>query len=214
MAFLAPIYAGLGATAAAGTTAGVMGTAATTAAIGSSFTPLLATTAGGIGTSGGLLAGLTSAYQTIKPTADLLYGASQGLSFIQSMQQGQIMKDQYKLQELQALSDMETMKFNATMDGLDRLDKLKKIQAANIATSSARGVDGLSGSALLNQIVSDQEYGKDYKLNLINLQNIASRGNVNADIYGAASKRAPSDAMIDAGVKLGEAAYSYKKLYG
>ena len=207
MAFLAPIYAGLGATAAAGaTTATVMGTASTLAATGASFTPLLATTAGGIGASTGLLAGL--------PVMDTLYKASQGLSFIQSMQQGQIMKDQYKLQELQALSDMETMKFNATMDGLDRLDKLKKIQAANIATSSARGVDGLSGSALLNQIVSDQEYGKDYKLNLMNLQNIASRGNVNADIYGAASKRAPVDAMLDAGVKLGEAAYSYKKLYG
>ena len=210
MAFLAPIYAGLGAAGAATTVTGVMGTTSAIAATGAKFLPLALTAP----TGGGLLAGLTTAYETIKPTADLLYKASQGLSFIQSMQQGQIMKDQYRLQELQALSDMETMKFNATMDGLDRLDKLKRIQAANIATSSARGVDGLSGSALLNQIVSDQEYGKDYKLNLMNLQNIASRGNVNADIYGAASKRAPVDAMLDAGVKLGEAAYSYKKLYG
>ena len=205
MAFLAPIYAGLGAAGAAGaatTVTGVMGTTSAIAATGAKFLPLALTAP----TGGGLLAGL--------PVMDTLYKASQGLSFIQSMQQGQIMKDQYRLQELQALSDMETMKFNATMDGLDRLDKLKRIQAANITTSSARGVDGLSGSALLNQIVSDQEYGKDYKLNLMNLQNIASRGNVNADIYGAASKRAPVDAMLDAGVKLGEAAYSYKKLYG
>lgn len=207
MAFLAPVYAGLGATAAAaGTTATVMGTASTLAATGASFTPLLASTAGGIGASGGLLAGV--------PLMDIAYGASQGLSFIQGMQQGQIMKDQYKLQQLQTLTDMERMQYNATIEGMNRLDKLKRIQAANVTNSYARGVDGLSGSALLNQIVSDQEYGKDYEINLMNLQNLATTGKVNADIYGAASKRAPRDAMIDAGIKLGEAAYSYKKLYG
>ena len=48
----------------------------------------------------------------------------------------------------------------------------------------------------------------------MNINNIVSAGKVNANIYGAASKRAPTDAMIDAGIKLGEAAYSYKKLYG
>ena len=106
------------------------------------------------------------------------------------------------------------MKFEATMNGIERLDKLRRLQAANISKSYAGGVSGLDGSALLSQIVSDQEYGQDYKIDLMNLDNIASTGKVNADIYGAASKRAPKDAMIDAGIKLGEAAYSYKKLYG
>ena len=86
MAFLAPIYAGLGAAGAAGaatTVTGVMGTTSAIAATGAKFLPLALTAP----TGGGLLAGLTTAYETIKPTADLLCGASQGLSFIQGIQQ-------------------------------------------------------------------------------------------------------------------------------
>tara|TARA_R110001606_G_scaffold280595_1_gene429355 strand:- start:974 stop:1633 length:660 start_codon:yes stop_codon:yes gene_type:complete len=166
--------------------------------------------AGGGGFFGNLGGGLLSGMGPM----DAVFGITQGLSAIQNIKQGQILKDQYKIQELEALSNMEKMKFEATMNGIERLDKLRRLQAANISKSYAGGVSGLDGSALLSQIVSDQEYGQDYKIDLMNLDNIASTGKVNADIYGAASKRAPKDAMIDAGIKLGEAAYSYKKLYG
>jgi len=182
--------------------------AAPIAAVGS-FSPALVSGGGG-GFFGNLGSGLLSG---IGPM-DAVFGITQGLSAIQSIKQGQILKDQYKIQELEALSNMEKMKFEATMNGIERLDKLRRLQAANISKSYAGGVSGLDGSALLSQIVSDQEYGQDYKIDLMNLDNIASTGKVNADIYGAAAKRAPKDAMIDAGIKLGEAAYSYKKLYG
>ena len=182
--------------------------AAPIAAVGS-FSPALVSGGGG-GFFGNLGSGLLSG---IGPM-DAVFGITQGLSAIQSIKQGQVLKDQYKIQELEALSNMEKMKFEATMNGIERLDKLRRLQAANISKSYAGGVSGLDGSALLSQIVSDQEYGQDYKIDLMNLDNIASTGKVNADIYGAAAKRAPKDAMIDAGIKLGEAAYSYKKLYG
>lgn len=214
MAFLAPIYAGLGATAAAGaTTATVMGTASTLAATGASFIPTIATTAGAIGSSGGLLAGLTSAYQTIKPTANLLYGASKGLSFIQGIQQGQIMRDQYKLQELQTLSDMENKMLNWELDNIEKLKDLKRRNAANIAKSYVGGVDGLDSASIINKI-NEQEYGEDYKIGLLNYQNILSQGKVGADIYADSSSRAVSDSVLSAGVKLGESAYLYKRLGG
>ena len=184
--------------------------AAPIAAAGSFSPALTAISGGGGGFFGNLGGGLLSGMGPM----DAVFGITQGLSAIQNIKQGQILKDQYKIQELEALSNMEKMKFEATMNGIERLDKLRRLQAANISKSYAGGVSGLDGSALLSQIVSDQEYGQDYKIDLMNLDNIASTGKVNADIYGAASKRAPKDAMIDAGIKLGEAAYSYKKLYG
>ena len=211
MAFLAPMYAAMGVGAAAGTTAGVMGTAATTAMIGSSFVPMAMTTAGALGTTGGLMAGISGAFSAIQPYGSLI---SSALSGMQSIRQGDIMKSQYELQSLQTLTEMERQQYNATVEGAARLDKLQRIQSANLANNYARGVSGLSGSALLNQIVSDQEYGKDYKMELYNIANIGTSGRVNSDIYKASAKAAPIDAALDAGIKLGEAAYSYKKLYG
>lgn len=179
------------------------------AAIGS-FSPALTAISGGGGFFSSLGGGLLS---NVTPMQGL-FGLTQGLSFMQSIRQGDILKNQYEVEELQALSNMEKMKYEATVNGIERLDKLRRLQASNISKSYVGGVSGLDGSALLSQIVSDQEYGQDYKIDLMNFNNIASTGKVNADIYGAAAKRAPKDAMIDAGIKLGEAAYSYKKLYG
>jgi len=161
-------------------------------------------------TSGGLL-GSTGFLSSLGPM-DAVFGLTQGLSFMQGIRQGNIMKNQYKIQELQTLAQMETDKLNAIQTSMDRFDRLKRIQAANINKSYAGGVSGLDGSALLNQIVSDQEYGKDYKIDLMSIDRIATMGQVNADIYGSSASRAPTDAMLDAGIKLGTAAYSYSKL--
>jgi hypothetical protein len=46
----------------------------------------------------------------------------------------------------------------------------------------------------------------------MSIDRIATMGQVNADIYGSAADRAPTDAMLDAGIKLGTAAYIYSKL--
>jgi len=171
-------------------------------------TSMMTTLAGGGG--GGLL-GSTGFLSSLSPMG-AVFGLTQGLSFMQSIRQGDIMKNQYKIQELQTLAQMETDKFNAIQTSMDRFDRLKRIQAANISKSYAGGVSGLDGSALLNQIVSDQEYGKDYKIDLMSIDRIATMGQVNADIYGSSASRAPTDAMLDAGIKLGTAAYSYSKL--
>jgi hypothetical protein len=75
-------------------------------------------------------------------------------------------------------------------------------------------VDGLSGSALLNQIVSDQEYGRDYKIDLFNLNNIMTTGTVNKDAYQVAGQSAFQSGLFEAAITAGDAAYKYDKLYG
>lgn len=192
---------------------GAAATAAATSAAtvaASSFVPTLLTASTGIPVGGGLLS--STGFLSNLGSMDALMGISSGLSFVQGIRQGQIMKDQYKMQELQTLAQMETDKFNAVKESMDRFDRLQRIQAANLTQSYAGGVSGLDGSALLNQIVSDQEYGEDYKIDLMNIDRIASTGNVNADIYGASASRAPTDALLDASAKLGTAAYTYSKL--
>ena len=55
---------------------------------------------------------------------------------------------------------------------------------------------------------------EDAKIDQFNIDNIATTGKINASILKTAAKDAVTTSRIDAGVKLGEAAYSYKKLYG
>ena len=191
--------------------------AAPMAAVGSSMmmAPSIMS-AGGAGFFGGISSMFSNPLGGLMGNANLMdvgFGLSKVFSVAQSISQGQILKNQYELQGIQALADMEMKQYNATVDGMDRLRRLRQIQSANLAKSTSRGVSGLSGSALLNQIVSDQEYGKDYKIEMSNLANIASSGQVNSDIYKATAKNAVTSSVLDAGIKLGEAAYSYDKLY-
>ena len=210
MAFLAPMYAAMGAGAAAGTTAGLMGTAATTAAIGSSFVPMAMTTAGALGTTGGLMAGKSGVFNAIQPYGSLI---SSGLSGMQSIRQGSIMKNQYELQNLQTLADMENKALNWELDNLDKLKKLKTVQSANIARAYAGGIDGLNSNIMLSTI-NEQEYGEDYKTSLLNMQNTLTEGKVQGDIYADTARTTMTGSILDAGAKLGEAAYLYGRLGG
>jgi len=189
-------------------------TAATTlpmAAVGSSMmmNPLIMNAGATAATGGGLLSGFGLSNFGI---GDALFLGTSLLSAGQSYGQGQTMQRQYDIQESQELAKTEILKFNAVQASVNRFDKLRRIQAANLAKSYAGGVSGLDGSALLMRMVSDQEYGKDEAIDSLNLQNIINTGNVNAGIYATASDRAPRDAMLDAGIKLGTAAYTYSRL--
>jgi hypothetical protein len=144
---------------------------------------------------------------------DLGFGASNVLSGIQSIRQGSIMKNQYELQSLQALADMENKALNWELDNLDKLKKLKTVQAANIARAYAGGIDGLNSNIMLSTI-NEQEYGEDYKTSLLNMQNTLIEGKVMGDIYADTARTTMTGSILDAGAKLGEAAYLYGRLGG
>ena len=200
---------------------------------GAIATPSIFTTpaamGGGMGGGGGFFSTLGSSISNflnrplLSTGTDLLgditvkqlgYGISQGMGIIQSIRQGQIMKSQYQIQEAQTLADMEIKRANASIEAARRLKQLQQIQGSTITKAYARGISGLDGSALLAQIISDQEYGQDYKLDLFNLNNIMTTGNVNAAAYKTAGREAVTSSIFDATIKLGEAAYAYDKLYG
>jgi hypothetical protein len=177
------------------------------AAFTGSFVPSLLTS--GVG-GGGLLSGISGAFSAIQPYGSLISG---GLSAMQSIRQGSIMKNQYELQSLQALADMENKALNWELDNLDKLKKLKTVQAANIARAYAGGIDGLNSNIMLSTI-NEQEYGEDYKTSLLNMQNTLIEGKVMGDIYADTARTTMTGSILDAGAKLGEAAYLYGRLGG
>jgi len=142
------------------------------------------------------------------------YGISTGTSIYNSIRQGNILKAQYELEAEKSLTDMAVKQANAEVEAVKRLRALNKINSSFVANAYARGVDGLNGSALLNQIISDQEYGRDYKIDLFNLNNIMTTGTVNKDAYQLAGQSAFQSGLFEAAIKTGEAAYKYDKLYG
>jgi hypothetical protein len=221
MAFLAPIYAGLGATAAAGaTTATVMGTASTLAATGASFTPLLATTAGGIGASGGLLAGLTSAYQTIKPFTSVLSGASSLLQGVGSYQQGKAMQAQYDLQAMQVEAQNEINKLNWINDATEKARRLMAINASVLANGYARGVSGLDGSVKLVMDENEKEYIRDIEMAEFNQRSNDNFASAESAMLRTAGDTALSGSKFEAlgyigsAVKLFEESKVPTKTYG
>ena len=173
-----------------------------------SFSPALISSGGGglFGSMGGLLSNASF--------MDIAYGASNLLSGIQTIRQGQIQKDAYKIQELTTLANIESKMLNFQLEGLDKLKKLHRIQAANMSKAYAGGSSGLDGSAALMNIVSDQEYGKDYAIELMKMKNELANGKVQAGIYADAGPAAVTGSYLDATAKLGESAYLYKRLGG
>jgi len=142
------------------------------------------------------------------------YGISTAGSIYNSIRQGNILKAQYELEAEKSLTDMAVKQANAEVEAVRRLRALNRINSSFVADAYARGVDGLDGSALLNQIISDQEYGRDYKIDLFNLNNIMTTGIVNKEAYKTAAQTSFQSGLFEAAIKTGEAAYKYDKLYG
>jgi len=142
------------------------------------------------------------------------YGISTAGSIYNSIRQGNILKAQYELEAEKSLTDMAVKEANAEVEAVKRLRALNRINSSFVANAYARGVDGLDGSALLNQIISDQEYGRDYKVDLFNLNNIMTTGIVNKEAYKTAAQTSFQSGLFEAAIKTGEAAYKYDKLYG
>lgn len=211
MAFLAPMYAAMGVGAAAGTTAGVMGAAATTAAIGTSVTPLLATTAGALGTTGGFFGGLASAYQTIKPFTSVLSGASSLLQGVGAYRQGQAMQSQYEMQALQTQAQNEINKLNWINDSTERARRLMAANASALAGGYARGVSGLDGSVKLLTTQNEQDYTRDMQIAEFNQEASNNFASAEASLLRTAGKTAVTGSKFEALGYIGSAAKLFEE---
>ena len=138
-----------------------------------------------------------------------LLAASTALSVEQSIQQGKSQKAMYKLQSLQAQAEGERKALQYEQRANDTLRNLRRSLSANMASRFAGGVSGLDGSAKLIDQISTQEAARDMMFDVSNAKNAILGGQTQADIYDVSGSIAQQSGLLDAGVKLGEAAYKY-----
>lgn len=143
-----------------------------------------------------------------------LLAASTAFSVYSSYQQGQSQKAMYKLQGLQAEAEGERKALQYEQRANDTLRNLNRSLSANVASRFAGGVSGLDGSAKLIDQISTQDAARDIMFDVSNARNAILGGQTQADIYDASGSIAQQSGLLDAGVKLGEAAYKFYQTSG
>lgn len=212
MAFLAPMYAAMGVGAAgAATTATVMGSAGTLAAVGSSFVPMAMTTAGALGSTGGLLAGLSSAYQAVKPFTSILSAGSSLLQGVGAYRQGQAMDAQYKMQSLQVQAQNEVTRLNWINDATEKARRLMAVNASAIAGGYARGVSGLDGSVKLITQKNEEEYIRDMQIAEFNQTSSDNFASAESSLLRTAGRTAITGSKFEALGYIGSAAKLFEE---
>lgn len=208
LAASAPVYTSIAASAALPTVtsmaAGPLAGASSSMFMNSAFLSPATTLrmAGG----GGLLSSFS--LDAIKP---FMYGASIVGQVYSNIQQAKFQSSMYEVEQLRVAAETETKRLNAELDSVARLRRLKSAIATNLTKQYAGGVAGLDSSRIL-ETIAQQEYGKDYKLSLLNIENEILRGNVQSNIYDASAKQVVNNAALDSAVLLGTAAYQYEQL--
>ena len=138
-----------------------------------------------------------------------LMAASTAFSVYSSVQQGRAQRAMYELQGLQAQAESERKALQYEQRANDTLRNLRRSLAANMASRFAGGVSGLDGSAKLIDQISTREAARDMMFDVSNAKNAILGGQTQADIYDVSGSIAQQSGLLDAGVKLGEAAYKY-----
>ena len=203
------------ATTAFGSTAFWAGTAAAAPVATASFVPTLLTASQGIST-GGLLSSfsLSNLLPTLEKASPFLYWGSQAFGTAATISGANFQSNIYDLQNLQLQANINMKKLNYEQESIEKLRKLKRINAANLARAYSGGVSGLDGSTKLLEVVSGQEYGKDYGTALAQFRTDMVNGNIQSNIYQTAGQEVINGAYLDAAAKLGNAAYMYSRIGG
>lgn len=201
------------ATTAFGSTAFWAGTAAAAPVATASFVPTLLTASQGIPT-GGLLSSfsLTKLLPTLNQAAPYLYWGSQALGVGGRLSEGGYQSRMFELRNLELQADLSMKRLNSEIESVERFKKLKRVMANNVARQYSGGVSGLDGSAKLYDTIAQQEYGKDYAVAMLNIENELLKGNIQSNIFEATSQQVINNAYLDSAVQLGTAAYNYKRL--
>jgi hypothetical protein len=200
------------ATTAFGSTAFWAGTAAAAPVASSVVMPSIFTTAATSG--GGLLSSfsLSKLLPTLNQAAPYLYWGSQALGVGGRLSEGGYQSRMFELRNLELQADLSMKRLNSEIESVERFKKLKRVMANNVARQYAGGVSGLDGSAKLYDTIAQQEYGKDYAVAMLNIENELLKGNVQSNIYDMTAQQVVNNTYLDSAVQLGTAAYNYKRL--
>jgi len=186
----------------------VMAPALLSAAAASTM-PLLATTAGAIGvpSSLGFFGSLSSVYNAVKPFTSLISAGTSVLQGIGALQQGQAMKQQYKMQALQIESQNEINRLNWITDANERTRRIMAVNASAIASGYARGVSGLDGSVKLLTQTNEKDYLRDIQRAEFNQDSSDNFASAEASLLRTAGDVAVSGSKFEA---LGYVGSAYK----
>lgn len=187
--------------------------AATTAAttIASSFVPTLLTASTGIPVSGGLLGGITSAYQAIKPYTGLLSAGTSVLQGINALSQGSMLQSQYDLQAQQIQAQNEINKLNYINDANEKARRLMAVNASALAAGYAGGVNGLDGSVKLIMKENEKEYISDLQMAEFNQLNNDNFADAESSLLRAAGDSAAFGSKVEALGYIGSAAKLFEE---
>jgi len=182
--------------------------AAPIAAVGSSMmmSPLIMAPAGG-----GLMGGLTSAFNAIKPYMSLINAGTQVLQGYQAYQSGQAQAAMYRMQALELKAKNEKLKVDAIRQSNLAYRKYLEAQSGAIAYGYAGGVSGFSGSALLAQTVGGKRLGTDiYDIQYNNMVG-QTFGNAQASLLSTAAESASTGSYYDLMIGAGKGIYAYEQ---
>jgi len=182
--------------------------AAPIAKVGASMmmSPLIMAPAGG-----GLMGGLTSAFNAIKPYMSLINAGTQVLQGYQAYQSGQAQAAMYRMQELELKAKNEKLKVDAIRQSNLAYRKYLEAQSGAIAYGYAGGVSGFSGSALLAQTVGGKRLGTDiYDIQYNNMVG-QTFGNAQASLLSTAAESASTGSYYDLMIGAGKGIYAYEQ---
>lgn len=193
---------------------GAAATAAATSALtmgASSFVPTLLTASTGIPVSGGLLGGITSAYQMIKPYTGLLSAGTSVLQGINALSQGSMLQSQYDLQAQQIQAQNEINKLNYINDANEKARRLMAVNASALAAGYAGGVNGLDGSVKLIMKENEKEYISDLQMAEFNQLNNDNFADAESSLLRAAGDSAAFGSKVEALGYIGSAAKLFEE---
>jgi len=182
--------------------------AAPIAKVGASMmmSPLIMAPAGG-----GLMGGLTSAFNAIKPYMSLINAGTQVLQGYQAYQSGQAQAAMYRMQALELKAKNEKLKVDAIRQSNLAYRKYLEAQSGAIAYGYAGGVSGFSGSALLAQTVGGKRLGTDiYDIQYNNMVG-QTFGNAQASLLNTAAESASTGSYYDLMIGAGKGVYAYEQ---
>jgi len=182
--------------------------AAPIAKVGASMmmSPLIMAPAGG-----GLMGGLTSAFNAIKPYMSLINAGTQVLQGYQAYQSGQAQAAMYRMQALELKAKNEKLKVDAIRQSNLAYRKYLEAQSGAIAYGYAGGVSGFSGSALLAQTVGGKRLGTDiYDIQYNNMVG-QTFGNAQASLLSTAAESASTGSYYDLMIGAGKGIYAYEQ---
>ena len=155
--------------------------------------------------TGGLLGGIGSAFETMKSFSGLISAGTSVLQGVNAYRRGQFMEETYRIQTEQMRAQQEINRLNLLKDANDKTRRLMAINASALTTGYARGVNALDGSVKLVRTKNEERYVRDLSTLEFNQRSSVYFEDAQASLLAAAGDESVRGSKFDALNHLGSA---------